>query len=219
MALLVAIILLPLAVIAAQIATGATGAVGNSIYKLAFIIPPLMYCRMNGIRLSRDIFKWHHWRHDLGLAALLGAAGAAIFIGAYVAFGVLLVDKPAVAAKIHLQFSVNAATVLAIAPFTILINSFIEEFFYRGFAFNLLASKNALVGTLLPAGVFTVQHLLFIYHWVSPLPLGLAVVALLVFALALQALYAKADTIVAPWLVHVMGDLAMMAIAIELVLV
>ena len=51
----------------------------------------------------------------------------------------------------------------------------------------------------------------------SALPLALAIAGLLVFALALQALYAKADSIVAPWLVHVMGDLAMMAIAMELV--
>jgi membrane protease YdiL (CAAX protease family) len=119
--------------------------------------------------------------------------------------------------KIHRQFSVNAATVLLIAPFTIMINSLIEEFFYRGFAFGLLAPKHPLVGTLLPAVVFTAQHLLFIYHWVTPLPLALAIVGLLVFALALQALYAKADTIIAPWVVHVCGDMAMMGIALELI--
>ncbi len=217
MAPLVAIILLPLAVIAGQIAAGATGALGNSLYKLAFLIPPVIYCRWQGLELGRDIFKWRNWRHDLGLAALLGASGAAIFIGAYAAFGGLLIDKSAIAAKIHVQFSVNAASVLLVAPITIVVNSLVEEFFYRGFAFNLLASKNALWGTVLPAGVFTAQHLLFIYHWVSALPLALAIAGLLVFALALQALYAKADSIVAPWLVHVMGDLAMMAIAMELV--
>ena len=41
--------------------------------------------------------------------------------------------------------------------------------------------------------------------------------ALFVFSLIAQALYAKADSIVAPWIVHVFGDLAMMAIALELV--
>ncbi len=217
MASLVAIILLPLAIIAGQIAAGTTGAFGNSLYKLTFVIPPLVYCRWKGLELGRDIFKWRNWRHDLGLAAILGAAAAAIFIGAYAAFGSLLVDESAIAAKIHVQFSVNAATVLLVAPFTILINSLVEEFFYRGFAFNLLAAKDPLWGTVLPAGVFTAQHLLFIYHWVSALPLALAIGGLLVFALVLQALYAKADSIVAPWLVHVMGDLAMMAIAARLV--
>jgi hypothetical protein len=69
---------------------------------------------------------------------------------------------------------------------------------------------------LLPAGVFTVQHLLFIYHWVTPLPLALAVVGLFVFAVVVQRLYERADTIVAPWVVHVFGDLAMMAIAMHM---
>jgi hypothetical protein len=45
----------------------------------------------------------------------------------------------------------------------------------------------------------------------------LGVMALMVFALIAQAMYAKADTIVAPWIVHIFGDLAMMAIALELV--
>jgi len=68
----------------------------------------------------------------------------------------------------------------------------------------------------LPASVFTVQHLLFIYHWVTLLPLLLAIVGLFVFALVLQALYAKADSLVAPWIAHILGDVAMMLIAVEL---
>ncbi len=43
------------------------------------------------------------------------------------------------------------------------------------------------------------------------------VIALFLFAVALQAMYAKADTIVAPWVIHICGDLAMMIIAVTLV--
>ena len=111
-----------------------------------------------------------------------GGVAAAIFLVAYDLFGDLLLDKNAITAKINRQFSVSAATVLLIAPITILLNSFVEEFFYRGFAFGLLAAKRPWLGALLPAIVFTVQHLLFIYHWVSALPLLLAIVGLMVFA-------------------------------------
>jgi membrane protease YdiL (CAAX protease family) len=214
---LVALVLLPLAIVAAQVALGATGIVGNSIYKLSFIIPPLIYCRAKGIRLGRDIFRWHNWRNDLGLALGLGVAAAGILLVLYATVGSLLVDKDLIAARIAEQFSVTAGTVLLIAPFTIVINSLIEEFFYRGFAFGLLAPKHAWLGTLLPAAVFTVQHLLFAWHWVTLVPLLLGIVSLFVLALVLEALYAHSDTIVAPWLTHVLGDLAMMAIAVELV--
>jgi uncharacterized protein len=218
MAGLIALVLLPLAIIGVQMACGASGAVANSVYKLALIVPPVIYCRARGIDVGRQIFKWQNWRNDLPLALGLGAAAAAIFLVTYWLLGDALLDKRAIAAKIHAQFSVDAATVTAIAPFTILVNSLVEEFFYRGFAFGLLVARNKWLGTLLPAAVFMVQHLLFIYHWVTPLPLGLAVVALTVFALALEAVYAKADSIVAPWVIHICGDLAMMAIAMRLVL-
>ncbi len=217
MASLIALILLPLAIIGAQIACGATGMLANSIYKLSFILGPLVYCRWHGIGIGRQIFKRQNWRSGLPLALVLGAGTAGLFLAAYAILGDRLLDKAAITAKIHEQFSVNAATVLLIAPFTIVINSLIEEFFYRGFAFNLLAAKNSWWGTLLPAGVFTAQHLLFVYHWVTPLPLGIGIVSLTVFELLLQAVYKRTDSIVAPWVIHVCGDVAMMAIAMTLV--
>ncbi len=217
MATLIVLVLLPLFVIALQVMAGAEGAAANSVYKLAFIIPPIVYCKLKGISLWHDIFKWQNWRNQLRLSLVLGIAAAVIFLVAYAAFGNLLLDKAAITAKIQQQFSVSAATVLMIAPVTIILNSLVEEFFYRGFAFGQLAPKNAALGTLLPAIVFTVQHLLFIYHWVTLLPLLLAIVGLMVFAIVLQAVYAAADTIVAPWVIHICGDVAMMLIAMELV--
>ena len=214
---LVVLLLLPLAIILTQIAIGATGGVANAAYKLAFIVPPLVYCRVHGIRIGRDIFRWQHWRNDLGLAIGIGVGTALLFVGFYAVTGHLLVDKPSIAAKIHEQFGVTAGTVLLIAPFTILINSLIEEFFYRGFAFGLIAPRRPLLGTLLPAAVFTVQHLLFAYHWVGWGTVAIGVVALFGFSLVTQAMYAKADSIVAPWIIHICGDLAMMGIAVELI--
>src|SRR5262249_13077365 len=162
---LVVIVLVPLAIIVTQIAVGATGGVANSAYKLWFLFAPLVYCRLHGISISRDLCRWQNWRSGLAAGWLLGAVAAAIFPGAYSLWGDDLADKPAVAGKIQTQFGVHAATVFLIAPFTIVINSLVEEFFYRAFAFRLLATRNGPLGMLLPAAVFTAQHLLFIYHW------------------------------------------------------
>ncbi len=215
---LIALTVLPLVVIGLQIAVGATGGVANGFYKVFFIIPPVLYCRARGIRISEEIFCWQNWRNDLRLSLVLGVVAAVVFLALYYTIGGMLVDKEAIAAKIHTQFGVTAGTVLLIAPFTIVINSLVEEFFYRGFAFGQLAARRPVIGTLLPAAVFTVQHLMFTFHWVTALPLAIGIVALFIFALVAQAMYAKADSIVAPWVIHICGDLAMMAIAVELVL-
>jgi membrane protease YdiL (CAAX protease family) len=122
-----------------------------------------------------------------------------------------------ITAKINRQFSVNATTVFLVAPFTIVLNSFLEEFFYRGFAFGLLVRRHRPVGFILPAVAFTVQHMLFIYHWVTPLPFAISVVGLMAFALVAERVYATTETIVAPWVIHVFGDIAMMGIAVTLI--
>lgn len=195
---------------------GLLGIWGYSLYKVFFLVPPLIYCRRYGVGIRRDILKFRHWRRRLGLALGLGGLALILFAGVYGLLGDRLVDKELIAGKISEQFSVSAATVFLIAPFTILANSLLEEFFYRGFAFGLLVQKNRRLGYLLPAVAFTAQHLLFIYHWLTPFPLALALIGLFVLALVLQKVYEQADSLVAPWVIHMLGDVAMMGIAVTL---
>lgn len=217
MTVLVSLTLLPLVVILGQLAVGVTGAVGYSAYKIALLVPPLIYCRLCGISVRRDILKLANWRNGLKRSVALGVLAIVVFWGVYYALGDLLLDKAMITAKINKQFSVNATTVFLVAPFTILLNSLLEEFFYRGFAFGLLVRKCTAAGYGLPAAAFTVQHMLFIYHWLAPLPFAIAVVGLLVFAVVLERVYAATDTLVAPWLIHIFGDIAMMGVAVTLI--
>lgn len=216
MSALIAMVLLPLAVIGLQLAldlNGLWGVAGYSLYKICFLVPPLIYCRSQGIGLCRDILKLQNWRRGLPLAVSLGGLAVLIFWGTYYALGDVLLDRAMIAAKIGHQFNVTPETIFLIAPVTIFFNSLLEEFFYRGFAFGLLVRKHCSIGYLLPAAVFTLQHVLFIYHWVTPLPFCMAVGGLFVFAVVLQRMYQQADSIVSPWLVHIFGDIAMMGIA------
>jgi membrane protease YdiL (CAAX protease family) len=217
MTMLVILTLLPLAVIAGQLAVGAKGMLGYSVYKIALLVPPLVYCRVAGVEVFGDILKLSNWGNGLKWSVALGLLAIAIFWSVYYTLGELLLDKQMITAKIDRQFSVNATSVFLVAPITIALNSLLEEFFYRGFAFGLLVRRCTVVGFVLPAVAFTVQHLLFIYHWLTPLPLAIAVVGLLVFAFVLEKVYAATDTIVAPWLIHIFGDIAMMGIAVSLI--
>lgn len=218
MANLIALILLPIAVIGLQLAFGLDrfGFLGYSVYKVFFLVPPVIYCRIHGIGVWKDLLKLRNWRRQLSSAVGFGVLAVLVFWTAYYILGDLLLDKAMILEKISRQFSVTPKTVFLIAPVTILLNSLLEEFFHRGFAFGLLVQRRRWLGYLLPATVFTVQHLLFMYHWVTPLPLAMAVVGLFVFALVLQKIYQAADSIVAPWVVHMLGDVAMMGVAVAM---
>ena len=213
---LIATVVLPLAIILAQLAAGVTGAIGYSAYKIAFLLLPLIYCRLHGISVRRDVLKLQNWRRGLKWTLALGLLAILIFWGAYFALGDLLLDRSKIVAKIGTQFSVNSRTVFVIAPITIVLNSLLEEFFYRGFAFGLLVQRNRAVGYVLPAVVFTVQHVLFIYDWMGWVPFAMAVAGLFVFAVVLERMYAETETLVAPWIIHVFGDVAMMGIAVTM---
>lgn len=219
MVVLAILIFLPLGMITLQVVLdldALLGLWGYSLYKFFFIVPPLIYCRRHGVGILGDICKFRHWRRCLGPALGLGGLAMVVFAGVYGLLGDRMLDKDLIAIKIGEQFKVGAATVFFIAPVTIFANSLLEEFFYRGFAFGLLVKKNRRLGYLLPAVAFTGQHLLFIYHWLTPLPLALAVAGLFLLALVLQKVYEKADSLVAPWIIHMLGDVAMMGIAVTL---
>jgi CAAX protease family protein len=219
MIVLILLILLPLAMIGVQLALdldSVMGIFGYSLYKVFLLVPPLAYCRVKRIGVYRDILKLQNWRRCLPAAVGLGALAVAIFWGMYYLLSDLLIDKAKIVERIGEQFSVTATTIFFLAPITILLNSLLEEFFYRGFAFGLLVHKKRWLGYLLPATAFTVQHLLFMKHWVDSLPYAIAVVALFVFALVLQKIYETADSIVAPWVIHIFGDVAMMGVALSL---
>lgn len=220
--LLVTLIVLPLGVIGCQLVfqLGETwGNLGYSIYKIFFLIPPLIYCRMTGVRVFRDILLLKNWRRYLSVAVGLGTLALLIFWGAYFSLRNLLsIDEDLIVRSTAEQFGVTKYNVLYIAPLTIFLNSLLEEFFHRGFSFGLLVKRNRWLGYLLPASVFTVQHMLFIYQWTTPLKLIIAIVALFVFALVLQRIYEKAESLITPWVIHIFADISMMGIAVWLMI-
>ena len=57
---------------------------------------------------------------------------------------------------------------------------------------------------------------MFIYQWATPLKLIIAIVALFVFALVLQKVYEKAQSLITPWVIHIFADISMMGIAVWL---
>ena len=220
--ILVALILLPLGVIGCQLVfkLGETwGTLGYSLYKVFFLIPPLIYCRVTGVHVFRDVFILKNWRRYLSVAVGLGILALLVFWGAYFSLrGVLSIDEDLIVRSTGEQFGVTKNNVLLIAPLTIFLNSLLEELFHRGFSFGLLVKRNRLLGYLLPATVFTVQHMLFIYQWATPLKLIIAVAALFVFALVLQRIYEKAESLITPWVIHIFADVSMMGIAVWLML-
>jgi len=194
---LISLVLLPLLIICIQLYFQLSGVVGYSLYKLAFIIPPIAYLWHKGVSLNKDIWQWQNWSQGFWPSLGTGVIAIIIFWGVYALFGSWFVDEALIVQKMSEQFSVTAQTVLLIAPITIIINSLLEESFYRGFGFGRLYNFSSLLAFLVPSIAFSIQHLLFIYHWLPFEIIYLAAVVLLLFAIVASELYRHFQTIVA----------------------
>ena len=185
-------------------------------YKLFLLLPPIVYCWLRGIPIHNEVLKFRNWRQGLGPAIALGALSVVVFWTVWWFFADALVDRKLIIDHIDHQFGMNAKAFIMIAPFTCLINSLNEEFFFRSFAFGQLRKHNRAVAYLLPAAVFVFQHVLFFYLWLGLGATAIACAGLGVFAIVLQWQYERYDTVVAPWVTHIFGDIAMMGVAADL---
>ncbi len=91
-------------------------------------------------------------------------------------------------------FLLTIATVLLVPP--------AEECFYRGLIFRNLYSKNKAAAYLSSIVIFAVIHILGYIGQYAPLELGLAVLQYLPAGLCLSWCYARANTILAPMIMH-----------------
>lgn len=98
---------------------------------------------------------------------------------------------------------------LFVAVYISLINSFIEELFFRGFTFKELKTlKNQHFAHVFSAGSFAIYHIGIISGWFSVPIFALMIIALFVAGIILNLFCQYADSIFGSWIVHVSANLA-----------
>ena len=99
--------------------------------------------------------------------------------------------------------------------YIIVVNSFLEEAFFRGFFPGLF--KNKIVGTVTSALLFSAYHIGIIGTWFNVLVFLVCIIGLAFVGLFLQWLCNKYETIVADWMVHASANIAINVIGALLI--
>ena len=95
-----------------------------------------------------------------------------------------------------------------VAAYITICNSFLEEFFFRGFAFlNLRRFAGRKFACIFSAAAFSVYHAAILDGWFSPLMLVLLLAGLFAGGLIFNILADKGDSIVPSWLLHMAANL------------
>ncbi len=186
----------------------------KSFIKLIFfLVVPLIYAYGNkGIlseikqKLSKDGFI---------RAVKIGASICIIIIGAFFLVNPLI-DFSGTVDGLKSTTAKTVANYFTVATYILLINSFIEEFFFRGFIFlNLKKFTPKFFASCFSALIFAVYHVGMMVTWFN-----IWVLLLIIFFIALGGMIfnylADKYTIWASWIVHMFANLAIGFIGIYL---
>ncbi len=178
----------------------------KSLTKLVlFIAIPLSYAKIFNDNTFKDTLKTDKksfiFSLLLGLALLVLIMGTYFFVGQFYDFASLDsgADDPS---------GINPSNFIYVALYITLINSFLEEFFFRGFAFGTLKTVFSRRSTyFFSSFMFALYHVALVVFWLPPVMTIIAIIALFITGLVLNKLYEKSNSLIAPWFVHLFANI------------
>lgn len=141
--------------------------------------------------------------------ALIGSIGATVIIaGAFFALR-SLIDFGNISSNLKVNYGVTALTYPFIALAIVLINPFIEEYFWRGFVFRVFNKywRGYWTGLL-----FALHHVIIIAGWFNWWQFLLVTVFLAIIGILFNWVYKKTDSIYATLITHTVADLVIVII-------
>ena len=179
----------------------------KSAVKLALFLPaPLLYGYAAGKDGYRALFRIQ--RRALLRVLALGFGVFALILGAYFALRSVF-DFSAVTALLGKNAGVTAENFLWVSLYISFVNSLLEEFFFRGFAFLVLRRyAGERFACVFSALSFALYHTAMMLGWFPPLLFLLALAGLTAGGVLFNLLDARAGTIFPSWAVHIFATLA-----------
>lgn len=149
----------------------------------------------------------------LGLALLLGVGVFGVVLGAYFLFR-SFIDLDGIAAGLLANAQVSADNFLWVALYISVVNSLLEELFFRGFGYLTLRRHwDERLAGIFSAAAFALYHVSIIRGWFSWWIYGLCMAGLFIGGLLFNALDRR-GSIYPSWLVHGAANLAINTIGL-----
>ena len=186
----------------------------KSLIKLAlFLAIPLLYSLTRHRAPLRSLFRVQS-RRNITEPLFLGLAVYGVIIGGFL-LGGKFIDWSAVSSSLQN----SQENIFLMGAYISLINSLLEEFFFRGFAFLVLKELSGpRLAYLFSAGIFSLYHIAIMHSWFSPLVLILMLVGLFFAGLLFNWLNERYQNLYASWMVHMFANLAINTIGLLLII-
>ncbi len=186
----------------------------SSIKLVLFLILPAIYSLYYKDMRIKEMFKPE--KSLIKTAMLLGISVYIIILGGYLLLKNIF-DFSAITDSLTKNIGVTGENFIFVSLYISFINSLLEEFFFRGFAFltlkRIIGRKFAY---LFSAAVFAIYHIAMMIGWFGLEVFLIVMAGLFAGGLIFNYLNEKSATIYPSWLVHMFANFAINTIGFML---
>ncbi len=179
----------------------------KSLVKIAlFLIAPLIYFVMNKAEQKELKKLFIPNKKALLQAVLLGIGCYVIIVGGYFLLKNYF-DFSNITESLMSGVGVNSDNLLYVTLYISFCNSFIEEFFFRGFAFmTLKRNTSRWFAYLFSSVLFALYHIGMTLGWVHIFVFSLCLVGLIIGGCIFNYLNEKSENLYPSWIVHMFAN-------------
>lgn len=182
-------------------------AIKSAIKIVLFFVLPMIFAKELNLL---SLFKFR--KKSFKISLILGISLFVIILGAYFIAGSLF-DLSAITTVLGKSMGVNSGNFIFVAIYIALINSLLEEFFFRGFIFLKLPGKYS---GIFSAVLFSLYHVAMMIGWFDILLFALVLIALFVAGVIFNAIDRKFNSIYPSYFIHMFANLAINTIGLIL---
>ena len=191
------------------------GYAAKSAIKIAlFMLIPLIASKIDHSVLYLSLLRPK--KKGLLPAIALGVGIYVVILGGYFLVSPFF-DFSQIAGALTDNAGVTKDNFLYVSLYISFANSFLEEFFFRGFVFtNLKQHSGRKLAYIFSAAAFSLYHVAMMIGWFSPALFLLVMAGLVVGGMIFNWLNEKLDTIYCSWLTHMVANFAIHTIGFML---
>lgn len=181
---------------------------------MLFLVIPFVYALFDKKLKLRELFKIN--KRGIKTAFMLCIPVYVVILAAYWLLKDVF-DFSGITKALTNNIGVNGDNFLIVSVYISFINSFVEEFFFRGFAFlSLKRVTSGKAATIFSAAMFALYHIAIMTGWFSAGVFVITIAGLFLGGLIFNYLDARSDNIYTSWFVHMFANFSINTIGFML---
>ena len=178
----------------------------SAIKLVVFLILPILYSIIDKDLKIKPLFKID--KNGIKTALVLGLVVYAVILGGYFLFKNVF-DFSKITGTLTENIGVTGKNFIFVSIYISFVNSLLEEFFFRGFAFlTMKRISTRRMAYLFSASMFTLYHIAMMIGWFSVGLFLLILAGLFAGGIIFNYLNEKSGSIYPSWLVHMFANFA-----------